>query len=76
LDNFGTFEGLKLILDEIILNKTFFLIPDSLEDVPRVTLYEKGEGSSDRVNVNNLIIQKFLAKSVARLPSFEVNCYS
>ncbi|XP_025412792.1 tudor domain-containing protein 7-like isoform X2 [Sipha flava] len=73
LDNFGTFEGLKLILDEIILNKTFFLIPDSLEDVPRVTLYEKGEGSSDRVNVNNLIIQKFLAKSVARLPSFEEN---
>lgn len=76
MDNFGTFDGLKVILDEIILNKTFFLIPDSLEDgIARVTLFEKGEGS-DRVNVNNLIIQKFLAKSVARLPSFEVNYYS
>lgn len=59
----------------MILNKTFFLIPDSFEDgISRVTLYEKGEGS-DKVNVNNLIIQAFITKSIARLPLFEVDYY-
>lgn len=76
LDNFGTFYGLKELLDEIILNKTFFLIPDSLEDgYARVTLYEKGD-ISDRVNVNDMIIDRFLQKTIAKLPSFEVNYIS
>lgn len=57
-------------MDEIILNKTFFLIPDSLEDVNYVTLYEKK--GADRININELIAQKFLEKTIARLPSFEV----
>lgn len=73
MDNFGAFDGLKELLDEMILNKTFFLVPDSLEDgYARVTLYEKGEGS-DRININEIIIQRLLEKSVNRLPSFEVN---
>lgn len=54
----------------MILNKTFFLVPDSLEDgYARVTLYE----GSDRINVNEIIIQRLLEKSIIRLPSFEVN---
>lgn len=66
------FEGLKELLDEMILNKTFFLIPDSFDEgYTRVTLYEKGEGT-DRINVNDLIIQRLVEKSVVRLPSFEV----
>lgn len=57
----------------MILNKTFFLLLNSFEDgYARVTLYEKGEGS-DRINVNELIIQRLLEKSINRLPSFEVN---
>jgi len=73
LSNFGTFDGLKELLDEMILNKTFFLIPDSLENgCSRITLYEKNE-MSDKVNVNDMIIQRFLEKTVAKLPSFEVN---
>lgn len=76
MNNFGTFDCLKIILDEMILNKTFFLIPDSLEEgIAMVTLYEKGEGS-DRINVNHLIIQKFINKSIARLPPFEVIYFS
>lgn len=55
----------------MILNKTFFAIPDSLEDCPRITLYEKGE-SSDRINVNDMIMKQFLKKTVVRLPHFEV----
>lgn len=73
LDNFGTFEGLKELLDEIILNKTFFLVPDTFEDgYARITLYEKGE-VSNRLNVNDMIIKRFLEKTIAKLPSFEVN---
>lgn len=73
LDNFGTFYGLKELLDEIILNKTFFLIPDSFEDgYARVTLYEKGD-VCNRINVNDMIIDRFLQKTIAKLPSFEVN---
>lgn len=71
MDNFSVFEGLKELLDEMILNKTFFLIPDSLEGYTRVTLYEKGEGA-DRISVNDLIIQRLVEKSIVRLPSFEV----
>jgi len=53
----------------MILNKTFFLVPDSLEEgCARVTLYEKG-----RVNVNDMIIQRFLEKTTTKLPLFEVN---
>ncbi|XP_060876676.1 uncharacterized protein LOC132949690 isoform X1 [Metopolophium dirhodum] len=67
LDNFGTFDGLKELLDEMILNKTFFIVPDSLEEgCARVTLYEKG-----RVNVNDMIIQRFLEKTSTKLPLFE-----
>ncbi|XP_016658330.1 uncharacterized protein LOC100161737 [Acyrthosiphon pisum] len=67
LDNFGTFDGLKELLDEMILNKTFFVVPDSLEEgCARVTLYEKG-----RVNVNDMIIQRFLEKTCTKLPLFE-----
>lgn len=73
MDNFGTFDGLKELLDEMILNKTFFLIPDSINDgYARVTLYEKNK-MSERVNVNDMIIERFLEKTVAKLPSFEVN---
>lgn len=74
MDNFGTFDSLKVLLDEMILNKTFFLIPDSIENgyATRITLFEKN-GLSDRVNVNDMIIQRFLEKSVVKLPSFEVN---
>lgn len=59
----------------MILNKTFFLVPDRLdEDGARVTLYEKGGLSgSDRVNVNEKIMHSFLQRTLARLPSFEVN---
>lgn len=72
LDNFGSFDGLKELLDEMILNKTFFLLPDSLEEgYARVSLYEKGK-ESDRINVNELIIQRLLEKSIAKLPSIEV----
>ncbi|XP_022167500.1 tudor domain-containing protein 7-like isoform X3 [Myzus persicae] len=67
LDNFGTFDGLKELLDEMILNKTFFVVPDSLEEgCARVTLYEKG-----RVNVNDMIIQRFLERTTTKLPLFE-----
>ncbi|KAL5233145.1 hypothetical protein ACI65C_000555 [Semiaphis heraclei] len=67
LDNFGTFDGLKELLDEMILNKTFFVVPDSLEEgYARVTLYEKG-----RVNVNDMIIKRFLEKTSTKLPLFE-----
>jgi len=53
----------------MILNKTFFIVPDSLEGgCARVTLYEKG-----RVNVNDMIIQRFLEKTTTKLPLFEVN---
>lgn len=53
----------------MILNKTFFIVPDSLEEgCARVTLYEKG-----RVNVNDMIIQRFLEKTTTKLPLFEVN---
>ncbi|VVC37988.1 OST-HTH/LOTUS domain,Tudor domain [Cinara cedri] len=69
-DNFGTFDGLRELLNEMILNKTFFVVPDSLEDGARVTLYEKGE-TCDRINVNNMIIQRFLEKTIVKLPSFE-----
>lgn len=72
MENFRTFDGLKELLDEMILNKTFFLVPDSIEDgYFRVTLYEKNE-ISDRINVNDMIIQRFLEKTVAKLPSFNV----
>lgn len=72
LDNFGTFDGLKELMDEMVLNKTFFLKPDSFEEgYTRVTLYEKGNGS-ERINVNEMIIKRLLEKSIARLPSFEV----
>lgn len=57
----------------MILTKTFFAIPDSLEDGTRITLYEKGEKASDRINVNDKIIQRFLEKTIVKLPSFEVN---
>jgi len=67
-DNFGTFDGLKELLDEMILNKTFFLVPDSIGNYPRVTLYEKGG-----INVNDMIIQRFLEKTSTKLPLFEVN---
>jgi len=60
----------------MILNKTFFLILNSFEKgYARITLYEKGEGS-DRINVNELIIQRLLEKSINRLPSFEVNYFN
>lgn len=61
----------------MILNKTFFLLPDTIEEgyLPRVTLYEKKSGVSNRVNVNDLIVQRFLEKTIPRLPSFEVNRY-
>lgn len=65
-DNFGTFDGLKELLDEMILNKTFFLVPDSIGNYPRVTLYEKGG-----INVNDMIIQRFLEKTSTKLPLFE-----
>lgn len=53
----------------MILNKTFFVVPDSLEEgYARVTLYEKG-----RVNVNDMIIKRFLEKTSTKLPLFEVN---
>lgn len=76
MDNFETFYGLKELLDEMILDKTFFLLPNSLEEgyVPTITLYEKS-GISDRVNVNDLIIQRFLEKTIPRLPSFEVKYF-
>lgn len=52
----------------MILNKTFFVVPDSLEEgCARVTLYEKG-----RVNVNDMIIQRFLERTTTKLPLFEV----
>lgn len=73
MENFGTFDSLKLLLDEMILNKTFFLIPDSIEHgyATRITLFEKNE-ISERVNVNDMIIQRFLEKTVVKLPAFEV----
>lgn len=53
----------------MILNKTFFVVPDSLEEgYTKVTLYEKG-----RVNVNDMIVQRFLEKTYTKLPLFEVN---
>lgn len=65
---------MKELLDEMILNKTFFLVPDRLdEEGARVTLYEKGLSDSDRVNVNEKIMHSFLEKTLTRLPSFEVN---
>ncbi|XP_050522077.1 uncharacterized protein LOC126894827 [Daktulosphaira vitifoliae] len=74
LENFSTFIGLKEILDEMLLNKSFILIPDNLEDdpnLPTVTLYEKK--GNEFTNVNELIITKFLTKTVTKLPSFEEN---
>uniref|UniRef100_A0A2S2PIN6 Tudor domain-containing protein 7 n=1 Tax=Schizaphis graminum TaxID=13262 RepID=A0A2S2PIN6_SCHGA len=66
LDNVGSFDGLKELLDEMILNKTFFLVPDSIENYPKITLYEKGG-----INVNNMIIERFLEKTSTKLPLFE-----
>ncbi|XP_025206964.1 tudor domain-containing protein 7B isoform X2 [Melanaphis sacchari] len=66
LDNFGSFDGLKELLDEMILNKTFFLKPDSIGNSPRITLYEKGG-----INVNDMIIQRFVEKTSTKLPLFE-----
>lgn len=73
LVNFSTFIGLKEILDEMLLNKSFVLIPDDLEDpnLPVVTLYEKK--GNEFININDLIITKFLVKTTTKLPSFEVN---
>lgn len=70
MDNFGTFDSLKVLLDEMILNKTFFLVPDLIEHgyATRITLFEK-----NGLSVNNMIIQRFLEKSVAKLPLIKVN---
>lgn len=75
MDYFDAFYDLKELLDEMILNKTFFLLPNTLEEgyLPRVTLYEKKSGESNRVNINDLLVQRFLEKTIPRLPTFEVN---
>ncbi|XP_050440496.1 uncharacterized protein LOC126845703 isoform X2 [Adelges cooleyi] len=72
LENFSAFFGLKDILDEVLLNKKFVLVPDNLEDptLPTVTLYET---TDDMTNVNDLIVQKFIEKSITKLPLFEDN---
>ncbi|VVC36913.1 Tudor domain [Cinara cedri] len=70
LDNFDTFDGLQEILNEMILNKTFFVVPDSLEDCARVTLYEQRK-TCYRINVNTMIKQQLIETTIIKLPSFE-----
>lgn len=74
MENFSTFHSLKKLLDEIILNKTFSIIFDSKKNGcgTRITLFEEN-GLSNKVNINEIIIQQILEKSVIGLPAFEVN---
>lgn len=72
MEHFGTFDTLKELIDEMILNKTFLLVPDLLEgERIKVTLYEK-IGLSGKKNVNDMIVERFLDVSTPKISSFKV----